>query len=53
MPLVRHTDEMFNTRRPNGDITTDIFGPTNHVEAVEADFRLTATLEPPVGDHRL
>lgn len=42
MPLVRHTDEMFNTRRSSGDIAIDIFGPANHVEAVEADFRLTA-----------
>ena len=42
LPLNRHTDDFYSMMLPNGDVVIDIFGTANHVEAVEATYRLTA-----------
>ena len=42
LPLNRHTDDFYSMMLPNGDVIIDIFGTANHVEAVEATYRLTA-----------
>ena len=39
LPLNRHTDDWVSTMLPNADITIDIFGPADRVEAVELWFR--------------
>ena len=39
LPLNRHTDDYVSTMLPNADITIDIFGPADRVEAVELWFR--------------
>ena len=39
LPLNRHTDDYVSTMLPNADITIDIFGPADRVEAVELSFR--------------
>ena len=40
LPLNTHTDEWVSTMLPNGDVTIDIFGPADQVEAVELWFRI-------------
>ena len=42
LPLNKHTNEWHSTMLPNGDITIEIFGPANRVEAVELWFRGSA-----------
>lgn len=40
LPLNTHSDEWVSTMLPNGDVSVDIYGPTDQVEAVELWFRI-------------
>ncbi len=43
MPLNKHTNDWYSTKTRTGDITVDIFGPSEGVNAIEATFRLQAS----------
>ena len=53
LPLNRHTNELFSTMLPNGDIMVDIFGPSDGVNAIETMFRLVPAVADPIDIDRV
>ena len=45
LPLNRHTDEFYSTMLPNGEISVDIFGLSETLEAVELWFSVDVPAE--------
>ena len=43
--LNRHTDEWYSITRSNGDITVDMYGPPHNIQAIETDFRFSASYD--------